>query len=322
LQRLNVLVAAQGCTAIDLLCEGISSDASLRLAGPCLNARDALAAAARERPTVIMLDLRLCPDGDYMLIGKLHKSCGAQVVAMDAAAGTSLCALDAGAEDFELIPTGGSESDDRIFAADALARIKAAALARKTTLPFAGRKTAPIHLLAVACAKGGPVAAACLLNKLPKDGPAVLILQQNAGAFTGEYALTLAGMCGRKITAGLDGMELASGCVYWISDDGYSEVRKAKEKILLSIKKAQSARAGNPADTLFISMAKALGRQAACVLLSGSGGQNGLERTAARGGLAILQNKNALLREIGYEAPGGIIELALEDIAGEIGKRM
>jgi hypothetical protein len=58
------------------------------------------------------------------------------------------------------------------------------------------------------------------------------------------------------------------------------------------------------------------------VLLSGSGGQKGLERAAARGGLAVVQNKNALLRELGYEAPGGIVELALEDIAVEVRKRM
>ena len=254
---------------------------------------------------------------DNWLISELGKRFAAPVVAMDTAAGDSLQALNAGAADFVLIPLSGSDSDDRLFAADALERIKAASLGGRM-IDASKRQFVKeaMRLLTIACSKGGFVPVACMLRNIPEEGPAVLIMQRNPEAFAVGYAEKLSGMCGRQIHVCQDGMELQEGCIYFVGSECRATIKVREGRILLQLGDISGG-----VDTLFKSMADSLGEEAACVLLSGGDGLGGLKRAAARGGLAIVYNKNSILREIGYKNRNGIVELPLEDITGAIVER-
>jgi two-component system chemotaxis response regulator CheB len=318
-QALNILIASQECTAVDLLCARISADTSLRLAGLCRNETEVLA-AAEAKPDVVALDMRLGGGDGCALITELRGRCGAAIMAMNITVASALQALDAGAIDFVCIPTDGSDSDCQLFAADAMDRIRTASLSGWAAREGgAGRSAQPLRLLVIACSKGGPVPVASLLRRLPKNGPAILVLQRNAGAFADDCIGTLSGMSGHAVIAGLDGVELESGRIYFTDDEQCVCVEKKGGKLTLRLGTMGRRPDGGPVDMLFSSIAEALGEEAACVLLSGSGdGYEGLKCAAAHGALAIVQNKNALLRELGYMAPNGIVELPLEDVADAV----
>lgn len=309
MRPLGVLVVSEGCAAVDALCAGITSDKTLRLAGRCRACGDVPAATGAGKPDVAVLDLRVAADTRES-IRMLSMRCGAPVLALGGHAGNALISLDAGAADFVLLPSPGSDSDMANFTADALDRIRAAFFAGEAVAVQGGAAKKRIRLLAVACAQGGPVALACLIKRLPKVKPAVLVLQRDANAFSKDYARVLSGMCGCAVAECRDGMELEPGNTYLACDCGVT-VEKNGDKLIMHTYE------GTSADTLFAAAAEALGSEAACVLISGNGAE-GLERAASRGALAIAQNKNALLRELGFKLPGGVLEMPLEDIAAVI----
>jgi chemotaxis response regulator CheB len=306
LQPLSILVVSEGCAAVEALCAGIKADGALRLAGRCRTVEEAQqAAVGAAKPDVAVLDLHNFI-GIHESLQALKISCNAPLVALDDIAGSALVSLGAEAADFVLLPSHGSDSDVANFTADALERIKAAYLGGNAAEAQAKKR---IRLLAVACAQGGPVALACLLSGLSAESPAVLVLQRKARVFTKNYAALLSEMCSCGIAECRDGMELESGKVYLACECGIT-IEKKGEKLIMRYEAIS-------ADALFASAAESLGEEAACVLLSGSG-MEGLERAAALGALAIAQNKNALLREPGFQLPGGVLELPLEDIAAAI----
>lgn len=317
MQKLNVLAVARDNSVLEKLGAVISTDASLHLSGQCSTGAAAMALAASARPDVIALDIELPGEDGCRLINSLSKICGAKIVAMSQVAGFALQALDAGAADFVYMPVGGSDSDIHRFAEDTVDRIKAASMhnsARIFSSPEADGR--PVRLAVVACAGGGPVPLAYLLKHLRQDGPAVLIQQRNPAVFHEDAASLLSKLSGKQVEQGQDGIELAAGKVVLIGDRRPVRVEMIDGKVIMRFIRKSAAGMKNLVDVLFLSAAQELGVGAAGVLLSGDGdGYDGLMRLASCGAKAILRNKNALLREIGYRAPGGVAELSLEDIA-------
>lgn len=314
MHTLNVLVAAsRECQAVGHLCSAVSSDAPLRLAYLCDSPEEAASKAGELKPDVCVLDLRICGEDGFAWIPRLHACCGAPVVVIDAVAGSALKALDASAADFSLIPSGESESDDRLFAADALERIKAACTGSMENARSNVRAKRAVHLLVICCEEGGPAPAAYLLKNLPANGPAVIILQRNPVAFSNDYAGMLSGMCGRAVRTANNETRLEPGHFYFADVEYHPEIKKSVNGILLRFASRPKA---DGTDAFLSTVASALGDEAACVLLSeGCRGMRGLAKVAKKGGLAVKFNKNGILREIGNPPPGGIEELPLEDIA-------
>jgi chemotaxis response regulator CheB len=314
LKFLNVLIAATGCEAVNKLCAAAGADASVRLADTCRAWADAPALAERLRPDVIALDMRLGESLRFGMIGELRRRCGAPVLAMDTAADSALGALDAGAADFVLIPDGGSDSDERLFAADALERIKMACVAREAVEP--AKK--PLRLLAVFAPSGGQARLACMLKGLTDAGLTALAV--HTAAHSVEDADEMPGGARIEWAVPPETGELEPGHSYLVRTAGGIRLDSSGGHISFI---HNCGKPGREADEFFLSVAKALGEEAACVLDSNAAdGRGGLRRAAERGALAIAENKNAILREIDFTLPGGVIELPLEDIAGEILKRL
>lgn len=318
MQSINVLIAAKECAAVGRLRAAVSSDPALRLAAFCSSWENALEESEKLKPDVIALDMRLEGCGGCGAAGELDRKCGAPVVAMDAAAGYALAALDAGAADFVLIPVEGSDSDNGFFTVDVLERIKTAAVPSgkaERTLP--AKK--PVRLLAVFTRGAGPVQLACMLNGLTASGLTVLIVHAGATYSRDKIGEMLEKRTGRKTRFDADALE--PGNTYVIRGGARVRLENATGRLLLRL--AGDSPTGGEADGFFSSVGKALGQEAACVLCSDSGdGFDGLRKAAANGALAIAENKNSILREIGFKLPGGVLELALEDIPGEVLKRM
>lgn len=313
MHRLRILAVAHDEGVLETLCSAVSADASLALSGRCRTGAEVLRLAADALPDVVALGLGGPDEEGFGLIGRLRDATGAKVVAMSPAADVALRALDEGADDFLYMPVGGSESDLQRFAEDAVDRLKAASISNAPKPDGSGETGC--RLAVAACADGGPMPLAFLLKRLRKDGPAVLMLQKNAGIFTGDLAELLSRMSGRAVERAQDGMALAPGSAVLADGGRPARVEIDNGKIIIKLGKSKSGSPADRADVLFSSAAQELGNQAAGILLSGDGdGYEGLLRLAACGAPAVLRNKNALLREPGYRSAGGVAELSLEDI--------
>lgn len=319
LHLIKILVAALDDTLPDMLCTGIGRDPALHLMR-CRSAEEAIQMAGESMPDVIVLDLRLDGMEHGLAIAGLNRACGAAVVAMGPAMGSALQAVNAGAVDFIHLPVRGSESDCRLFAIDAVARLKVAPLGRVAIPVQTEDRRNAIGLIAIAAAQGGLVQLACVLKGLPPDSPPVLVMQRKP-ALSGDYLSQLGRMTGRKAVIGENGMELSKGTVTVIDDLYPSWAEQAEGRFLMRVEAASPVKGGWRANDFFRSVARSVGREAAGISLSGQGA-NGLVELAREGGLALLYSKNALLGQPGATCHEGILEMAVEDMAQEVLKRL
>lgn len=318
----NVLVVAQDDNMLHMLCDSIAKDPAMHLAGCCGTADEALRLAKELKPDVIAFESSLFADG-LQTISSLHDACGAAIVAISTVMGNAIQLLDAGAADFIHMPVEGNDSDHSQFIADTIERLKIALLCRTATRRGDTQTTvATIKLIVVAAAAGGPVQLATLLKGLPMGCPPILVLQQTPEAFGSDYTAILSGMTGRAVLMAENGMELNAGTVV-VADARYlAEVISADGKLGLSLTNGYCTTGmDNIADLLFLSATQALGDCAVGISLSGNG-LVGLKRLKECGALVLLHNKNALLHDIGYMPPNCLPEMPLEDIPGEVSKRI
>ncbi len=309
---IKVLVAAHDDRLPGLLCAGVDKDPAMRLLGRCSSSAEAIEVAQRLSPDVIALDLRLRDMAPEEAIALFKRACKAAVVALGPVMGRALPIIDAGAVDFIHMPVRGSESDGRLFAADALSRLKVATLGR-TTAPAQWQEHADVRLLAIHAGQGGLVQAAYVLQQLERRCPPVLI-QQMKPALCGAYGSQLSSLCGWPVVPAEDGVMLLDSTVYLADQNQCLRAEPGNGKITLRVQ----AGAGQPcADDFFLQLADSLGGTFAGVSLSGDG-ESGLRSVAEAGGLAIRYNKNALLGQPGGMMPNQVVELALEDIPMEI----
>ncbi len=313
---IKMLVAALDDRLPSLLCASIGKDPSIRLLGRFASAAEAIESAERQNPDVIAYDLRLDDMKPEDAIKRLSHAGKSAVVAMSPAMGRALQMIDAGAVDFIYLPVRGSDSDGRLFAVDALSRLKVATLGRVIPPVQQWREQADIRLLAVHAAQGGLVQAACMLKKLDRRCPPVLILQKNPGQYS-EYPARLCSMCGWPVKAVSDGMMLEDATIYVAFHCQRLRIDSRHDGLFLQMESRADSHSDVCADDFFHSLVGSLGGTFMGVSLSGDG-EGGLRAVVEAGGLAIRHNKNALLSQPGGVGSGGVVEMALDDIAMEI----
>ena len=106
---IRVLVADDEETVVDVLRALIGSDPSLRFVGAASNAEDAIELAVRERPDVVLLDVRMPGGGGLRAAREITKRCGStKVVALSAHedSDTVIGMISAGASAY--VPKGDS----------------------------------------------------------------------------------------------------------------------------------------------------------------------------------------------------------------------
>lgn len=111
---IRVLVADDEQTVVDVLRALIGSDPSLRFVGAAHNAEDAIELAVRERPDVVLLDVRMPGGGGLRAAREISKRCApAKVVALSAHedSDTVIGMISAGASAY--VPKG--DSTDKIL---------------------------------------------------------------------------------------------------------------------------------------------------------------------------------------------------------------
>lgn len=164
-----------------------------------------------------------------------------------------------------------------------------------------------IKVIAIGASTGGPPLLRQILAALPEDfGAAVLVVQHMSVGFTENFVHWLNLHSRMPVRLAAEGMAISAGEVYVAPDGCHMEATPAGR---ISLSDAPPENGVRPSiDTLFRSVAKSYGANAAGIILSGMGkdGAAELKTLKERGGLCVAQDRDSSMV---FGMPGEAIKI-------------
>ncbi|MEO8701152.1 MAG: chemotaxis-specific protein-glutamate methyltransferase CheB [Kofleriaceae bacterium] len=349
---LRVLVAEDSATARLLIVSLLSSDPEITVVGQARNGEEAVAMCAQLRPDVVTMDLQMPVMDGLEATRQIVSASQTPVIvvsSLDPAETTkSMLAFNAGAlavlakpagpgtprfekDCLELISTVKALSEHAAVAAAAApeAAEPVAPVTPGSALPVTdatGEVAAPIEIIGVVAATGGPIALRAFFKALPsKSAAPVLIVQHIAMGFTKSFANWLQTATDRAVRLAVDQEPITPGTVYVAPDDRHLGVHEG----VITVTSGPAIDGARPSGTaLLASLAKAYAAKAAGVLLTGNGsdGVEGLRQLRDAGGAVFAQDQASCTT---FETPRIAIEQGIvtkgrpvAEISHRIGNRV
>jgi two-component system chemotaxis response regulator CheB len=348
--RPRVLVVDDSAFMRRMTSQIIDGSNEFTVVGTARNGYDALKQVHERDPDIVTLDVDMPELDGISTLGYIMSETPRACVMLSAGTTRSgqeatLRALELGAVDFVLKPSGSISLDIAIVGArllDALRAASAANLAGLRMLPRAkveapaqplgvdGRAT---RAVVIASSTGGPRALAAIVPSLPHAmAAAVLIVQHMPAGFTRSLAQRLDSMSPLRITEAEDGELVVHGRAYLAPGGRHMTVRPSDEGPRIALDDAPPLWGVRPAaDVLFRSAATVFGAATTAVVLTGMGrdGAEGTRLIRAAGGKAVLQDRHTAtifgMPQVAFEhagadrvAPLGEIGAAIADFVGEV----
>jgi two-component system chemotaxis response regulator CheB len=323
---IRVLIVDDSAVARAVLARLIEDAPGMSLAGHARTGRDAVAQAARLRPDVITMDIRM-PDMDgYEATRAIMAETPTPIIVVSAhepdAVASSFRALDAGAVSVLTKPGLGSSSSVPSDGAALLDAIRAIAGLRQVTRrrprttpsgpatvrpgPPTPDRAAAAAVVAIGASTGGPAALSTILRALPADFPVpILVVQHIAQGFDTGLVSWLDSISSLHVLMATEGHEPCPGQVVVAPNGRHLGVTGRRSLTLTDGEPIDSHR---PAATyLFRSVAEVYGPEAVGVILTGIGrdGSAGLAMLHERGGLVIAQDERS---SAVYGMPRAVVE--------------
>ncbi|QJQ96568.1 MULTISPECIES: chemotaxis response regulator protein-glutamate methylesterase [Halomonadaceae] len=246
----------------------------------------------------------------------------------------TLRALELGAVDFLAKPSLGIRSGMLDYSDLIAEKIRAAARsrprqARRANTPPPAALKAPLisseKLLIIGASTGGTEAIRHVLEPLPANSPAIMITQHMPGGFTRSFAERLNKLCRISVKEAEHGERVLPGHAYIAPGDQHLSLARSGANYVVHLDDGPPVNRHRPSvDVLFNSAAKAAGRNAIGVLLTGMGkdGAQGLLEMRRAGSVTLAQDEASCVvfgmpREA--IALGGACEVVtLDDIASRL----
>jgi two-component system, chemotaxis family, protein-glutamate methylesterase/glutaminase len=333
---LRVLVVDDTVTYRKILGDVLAEIPGVTVVGVASNGKIALQKVEQLRPDVLTLDLEM-PEMDGLEVLRRLRAAKADVGAIMLSAFTvegaqaTLAALDAGAFDFVVKPSGNSVEANTTRLRREL-QSKLAAFARRRdvhqilsgTTPSsvrpspsgpasrptsAGSRPAaldfhlspsfsaagPVEAVVLGISTGGPKALTEMLPRLPGDFPVpILIVQHMPPVFTRSLAEDLNVRCKLHVTEAEDGQAVLPGHILIAPGGRQMGLRRDGDKVLIRITDDPPENSCRPAvDYLFRAAAEVFGGATLAVIMTGMGsdGTVGCLRLKNRGARVIAQDE-------------------------------
>ncbi len=333
MRKIKVLVVDDSRMFRELLAEGINRDPALEVvatAGDAYEARDAIIAT---RPDVMTLDVEMPGMNGIEFLKRLLPQYSLPVVMVSSLTEAVFEAMSAGAVDFVNKPQALTSEALAEFVKNELnAKIKIASIAK---VPVSSKRTAsgpqsfgPVsdnRLIAIGASTGGTEAILSVISAFTKDTPGTVVVQHMPAGFTKMYSERLDRECEVSVKEAKDGDIVKRGTVLVAPGELQMRVEKHGDGYRVKCTNEGKISGHNPSvNVLFESVAKAAGKHAIGVILTGMGadGSDGLLKMKEAGAATIGENERSC---IVYGMPqmaklkGGVdFELDLEDIPGKI----
>jgi len=264
---------------------------------------------ALKRPHVIVLDIEMPGMDGLTFLTRLMATDPLPVVICSARAGedaaVAIEALARGAIDVLPKPRLGVKdflSDTSMLLVDTL---RAAALSKRgasaVRMPRAPLTEIPKGVaaswaVAIGASTGGTEALAVVLGALPRDSPAVVVVQHMPEGFTKAFAGRLNGLSAMQVKEAEDGDPIRQGEVLLAPGNRHLTLARDGARFVARVDQAPHVNRHRPSvDVLFRSVAETFGSRSVGVLLTGMGkdGAAGLLEMRIRGAQTIAQDETS-----------------------------
>lgn len=313
-KKARVLIVDDSAFMRRMVAQIVEESGEFQVAGTARNGRDGLRQIEALDPDIVTLDVDM-PELDGLgALDHIMRESPRPVVMLSAGTTRSgqaatLRALELGAVDFVLKPSGAISLDVTRVATRLIDALRAAASANLDGLRPApidepratGRESLALSpatsVVAIAASTGGPRALTAVLTHLPRSLPAaVLIVQHMPAGFTKSFAQRLDAACDLRVDQAEQGDVLRHGRAYVAPGGRHLLVRDGGGTAgpVLELDDGPSRWGVRPAaDLLFESVAAVFGPSAVAVVLTGMGrdGAEGTRLVRSAGGRAVIQDR-------------------------------
>jgi two-component system, chemotaxis family, protein-glutamate methylesterase/glutaminase len=321
-KKIRVLIVDDSASVRKTLTEIIEGDAELTVMATASDPYVAVERIRREVPDVIILDIEMPRMDGLTFLRKIMAQRPIPVVicssVTEAGSDTMIEALEAGAVDIvpkPRIDTAHFLLESRMRICDAL---KAAA---QTRLGRGGDRSTPLiveakltadailpqirsrrvseHTEPVVCigaSTGGTEALRVVLEALPADSPAIVIVQHMPEKFTAAFARRLNSLCAVEVKEGEEGDTVLAGRVLIAPGNHHMLLQRSGKRYSIAVHDGPPVCRHRPSvDVLFRSAAQCAGANAAGFLLTGMGddGARGLLEMRETGSFTVAQDENS-----------------------------
>ncbi|MCI9446824.1 MAG: chemotaxis response regulator protein-glutamate methylesterase [Lachnospiraceae bacterium] len=333
MKKIRVLVVDDSVLFRNLLVQSLSEDPYLEVvaqAGDAYAARDAI---LEYRPDVMTLDVEMPKMDGIQFLRKLMPQYPLPVVVISALDARVFDAMEAGAVDFVCKPNTVDRSKISEFIRKELGtKIKIASTVRTGNLKRV--ESYPVNsvsavnkdiVIAIGASTGGTEAIFEVVKQFRTDIPGVVIVQHMPPGFTEMYANRLNNQCQVAVKEAVTGDKVLPGRVLIAPGDKHMRLIKVNGVYQVECKAGEKVSGHCPSvDVLFSSVAKAAGKDALGVILTGMGGDgaNGLLEMRKAGAKTIGQNEATCvvygMPKVAYDIGAVHYQMELSSIANKI----
>ena len=340
--KTRVMIVDDSALMRQLLTEILSRDPEVEVIGSAMDPLAARDKILRLEPDVLTLDVEMPRMDGLTFLEKLMRARPMPVVMVSSltekGCQTTLRALELGAVDFVAKPKLDIKAGTLDLAAEIVAKVKSAAKAKvrlqrhplSVGVPPANASPVLVFrtthkIIAFGASTGGTEALREVLAGLPPDVPGIAIVQHMPERFTAAFAERLNTLCQLRVSEAKDGERILPGHAFIAPGNFQMEVVRSGAEYRLRVFQGERVNLHRPSvDVLFHSVARAAGRDAVGVILTGMGadGAAGLLAMRQAGARTVAQDEaSSIVFGMPREAilRGGAEEvLGLSRIAGRV----
>lgn len=330
---IRVLIVDDSAVVRKALTDALSQFEDIEVVGTAIDPYVARDKILKLRPDVITLDVEMPRMDGISFLSRLMRHYPIPVVIVSSLtpqnSQAALRALELGA--VEVVSKPGSQYTTPDVGKHLIRAIRAAASARispptsdeveKAPLPTAS--LSELHgthrILAIGASTGGTKAIETVLRSLPVTTPGTVIVQHMPEAFTASFAQRLNDLCAMQVREARDADAVTPGTVLIAPGGHHMVLQRSGALYHVRIKDGPPVHHQRPSvDVLFGSVARAAGRNAVGVILTGMGadGAKGLLQMREAGAYTIAEDeKSCVVFGMPREAIrlGGACEVAMLD---------
>jgi two-component system chemotaxis response regulator CheB len=346
MQPVRVLVVDDAVVARRVISEILAEEEDFEVVGTAPNGNLALKKIAQLHPDIVTLDIDM-PELDGMqtlaAIRTSYPNIRVLMVSNHTKRGAAITveALFSGASDYVTKAAGTSSQEEarqylreqlvpKVRALAPAATSAAQAAQRRAARPLRRPATKTVEVVVIGSSTGGPNALTTILETLPEDFPApMLIVQHLPENFTTFLARRLDSACALAVHEATGGTPVEPGTVWIAPGNLHLETRSTDRGVELATSSGPLVNSCRPAaDVLFHTVAECFGPAVLAVVLTGMGqdGLAGCRAISAAGGQVIVQDRST---SVVWGMPGQVAEaglaeavLPVEEIGPEIVRRV